>query len=66
MTDEYKEYLQDKMADAENALFELRNALRGTGGLPYGRPNKYDNMAIQVDNFRTSVVMMAHRLSKEG
>lgn len=46
MNETYQEYIQRHAAEAENALFELRNALMGTG------IEECDEQAREVDGMR--------------
>ena len=58
MTDDYQAFIQGKAADAENALFELRNALMGTG------IERCDQQASAVEQMRLFCVGLAHEYGK--
>lgn len=64
MTDEYARFIADRASDAEHALFELRNALMGTG------IKKCDETARLIDRYRMNCVFIAAdyigRTPKEG
>ena len=58
MTEEYERYIQRHAAAAESALFELRNALMGTG------IGKCDQQAGAVEQMRLLCVGLAHEYGK--
>ena len=58
MTDEYARFVADKASDAEFALFELRNALMGTG------IKRCDKQACTIDGYRTLCTSIASEYKK--
>lgn len=54
MQETYERYIQRHAADAENALFELRNALMGTG------IERCDQQANAVEQMRLFCVELAN------
>lgn len=60
MTDEYARFVADKASDAEFALFELRNALMGTG------IERCDEQARTIDGCRTLCASIASEYKKMG
>lgn len=53
MDETYEQYIQRHAADAENALFELRNALMGTG------IDKCDDQSRKVESMRSYCANLA-------
>jgi hypothetical protein len=60
MTDDYERFIADKAADAEQALFDLRNALRGT----YLYRSNADEVA--VEKMRRRCADLSRKYSKAG
>lgn len=60
MTDEYRLFIRDKGADAEQELFDLRNALRGTG------IDELDMWAQRVESMRLTVAHLTRKLELMG
>ena len=54
MQESYEQYIKRHAAEAENALFELRNALMGTG------IERCDQQANAVEQMRLFCVGLAH------
>lgn len=54
MQESYEQYIQRHAAEAESALFELRNALMGTG------IERCDQQANAVEQMRLFCVGLAH------
>lgn len=53
MTDEYERFIAERARDAEHALFELRNALMGTGD------ERCERQARYIDRHRTCCAVLA-------
>lgn len=60
MTDEYRLFIRDNAIAAEQALFDLRNALHGTG------IDKLEMKAFRIEDMRRDVGQLVYELERMG
>ena len=60
MTDEYRLFIRDNAITAEQALFDLCNALQGTG------IDEFDMLAQRVESMRLTVAHLTRKLERMG
>ena len=64
MTDEYRLFVRDCAISAEQALYNLRNAVGGMSGLPYSE-NEWDRKAASIEGMRIDVAHLVYTLEHQ-